>query len=68
MSSSKNIGAGWGGATVSLVPEPLVNQFIKAIREGYYAKRFPNLTEEELQDVCFATKPESGAGIFEVTE
>ena len=61
---SRLTGAGWGGATVSLVPEPKVSEFIKAIREGYYAKKFPNLTEEELADVCFATKPEAGAGVY----
>ena len=57
-------GAGWGGATVSLVPEPLVPRFIKSLREGYYKKRFPHLTEDELDDVCFATKPEAGACVF----
>ncbi|KAK4056548.1 galactokinase [Microbotryomycetes sp. JL221] len=65
---SRITGAGWGGATVSLVPEPQVPQFIKAIREGYYAKRYPDLTEEQLQDACFATKPEAGAGVFELTD
>ncbi|KAM0746484.1 galactokinase [Meredithblackwellia eburnea MCA 4105] len=63
---SRLTGAGWGGSTVSLVPEPQVPQFIKAIREGYYAKRFPNLTEEELDDVCFATKPEAGACVVQL--
>lgn len=62
---SRLTGAGWGGATVSLVPEPQVPGFIKAIREGYYAKRFPDLTAEQLDDVCFATKPEAGAGVYE---
>lgn len=57
-------GAGWGGATVSLVPEPLVHAFIEAVREGYYKKRFPELTSEQLDDVCFATKPERGALLF----
>ena len=57
-------GAGWGGATVSLVPEPKVPEFIKALQEGYYAKRFPNLTPAELDDACFATKPEAGACVF----
>lgn len=62
---SRLTGAGWGGATVSLVPEPKVKAFVQAIREGYYKKRFPELTEEQLDDVCFATKPEAGAGVYQ---
>ncbi|KAM0788712.1 hypothetical protein ACM66B_002807 [Microbotryomycetes sp. NB124-2] len=61
---SRITGAGWGGATVSLVPEPKVADFIKTIRQGYYAQKYPDLTEEQLQDGCFATKPEAGAGVF----
>lgn len=61
---SRSTGAGWGGATVSLVPEPNVPEFIRALRQGYYAKKFPDLTEEQLADACFATKPEAGAGLF----
>jgi galactokinase len=61
---SRSTGAGWGGATVSLVPEPEVDGFIRALRDGYYAKKFPGLSEAELNDACFATKPEAGAGLF----
>ncbi|GAA5904892.1 hypothetical protein JCM5296_006136 [Sporobolomyces johnsonii] len=62
---SRVTGAGWGGATVSLVLEPDLERFIAALRSEYYAKRFPNLTEKELADACFATKPEAGACLFE---
>ena len=62
---SRLTGAGWGGATVHLVPESKVEAFLKALREEYYAKHLPELTPEELDDVAFATKPESGAGVFE---
>ncbi|KAL8292829.1 hypothetical protein RQP46_000523 [Phenoliferia psychrophenolica] len=61
---SRVTGAGWGGATVSLVPEPQVPAFIAALRAGYYAKKFPNLSAAELDDACFATKPEAGACLF----
>lgn len=50
------------------MPEPEVASFIKALKEGYYAKKFPNLTPEELEDVIFATKPEAGAGVFAFEE
>ncbi|GAA5894924.1 hypothetical protein JCM6882_008246 [Rhodosporidiobolus microsporus] len=58
---SRVTGAGWGGATVSLVREPDVPNFIKTLRAEYYNKRFPNLSEKELDDAMFATKPEAGA-------
>ncbi|GAA5821904.1 hypothetical protein JCM11251_004771 [Rhodosporidiobolus azoricus] len=61
---SRVTGAGWGGATVSLVREPDVPDFIKALRTEYYGKRFPDLSEKELDDACFATKPEAGALVF----
>jgi len=60
-----NLGAGWGGATVSLVLEPDVPRFMEALKTQYYNKHYPNLTEKELEDACFATKPEMGACMFE---
>lgn len=59
------IGAGWGGATVSLVREPDVPRFIDALKSDYYNKRFPNLSEQELADAVLATKPEQGALLFQ---
>lgn len=53
---------------MSLVPEPKVPEFIKSIRQGYYAKRFPDLTEEQLQDAVFSTKPEAGACVYKFEE
>ncbi|SGY79574.1 BQ5605_C008g05167 [Microbotryum silenes-dioicae] len=60
---SRLTGAGWGGATVSLVEEDKVAGFIKALKEGYYRKNFPKLDEQELDQVIFATKAEAGAGV-----
>ncbi|GAA5968328.1 hypothetical protein JCM3765_000391, partial [Sporobolomyces pararoseus] len=62
---SRVTGAGWGGATVSLVLEPDVPKFLEALHEGYYKKHFPEITEKEFKDACFATKPELGACMFE---
>ncbi|GAA5893341.1 uncharacterized protein JCM6883_007637 [Sporobolomyces salmoneus] len=62
---SRVTGAGWGGATVSLVLEPDVPKFLEALHEGYYKKHFPNMTKKEFEDACFATKPELGACMFE---
>ncbi|SCV70910.1 BQ2448_3672 [Microbotryum intermedium] len=60
---SRLTGAGWGGATVSLVEENKVADFIKALKEGYYRKNFPKMEEQELDQVIFATKAEAGAGV-----
>ena len=56
---SRLTGAGWGGCTVSLVCESKVEEFKKKLKEGY--PKYRGLTEEELNEVVFATKPSSGA-------
>lgn len=45
--------------------EPDVPKFLDALREGYYMKHFPDMSEKEFKDACFATKPELGACMFE---
>ena len=35
--------------------------FIKEVKEKYYSKHFPELGEEELKEVIFATQPSNGA-------
>jgi len=56
---SRLTGAGWGGCTVSLVCESEVEGFKKRLKEGY--PKYRGLTEEELNEAVFATKPSSGA-------
>ena len=41
-------------------------ELIQALRSQYYAKHFPNLSEEELQEAIFATKPEEGACLYDL--
>lgn len=52
-------GAGWGGCTVSLVPEAQVDAFIDKIKNAYGP--YKGLEGEKLHEVIFATKPSSGA-------
>jgi len=52
-------GAGWGGCTVSLVPEDKVDGFIQKVKETY--PRYQNLDKQSLDEAIFATKPGSGA-------
>jgi galactokinase len=39
-------------------------KFLEALHEQYYKKHFPNITDKEFKDACFATKPELGACMF----
>lgn len=52
-------GAGWGGCTISLVPEDMVEGFIRQVREGYGP--YKGVDEETFNEVVFATKPGRGA-------
>ncbi|KAG8973918.1 galactokinase [Tulasnella sp. 425] len=61
---SRLTGAGWGGCCVSLVPEAQVAAFIEQISKAYPA--YQDLSKEELDQVIFATKPGSGAGVYDV--
>ncbi|CDS82431.1 related to GAL1-galactokinase [Sporisorium scitamineum] len=63
---SRLTGAGWGGCTVHLVPKPKVEVFISAMRTQYYGKKFPELSEAQLEDACFDTQPAGGACVYKV--
>ncbi|CAL1717415.1 unnamed protein product [Somion occarium] len=52
-------GAGWGGCSVSLVPESQVDTFIAKVRSRY--PKFRGLEGDALNEVIFATKPGVGA-------
>lgn len=53
------LGAGWGGCTISLVPEAIVDSFIAKVKETYGP--YKDLEGDRLSEVIFATKPSSGA-------
>ncbi|KAJ7759392.1 Galactokinase [Mycena maculata] len=59
---SRLTGAGWGGCTVSLVPEDQVEAFIKKVSETY--PPYKGLDGEALSEVIFATRPSSGACVY----
>ncbi|KAK0205077.1 ribosomal protein S5 domain 2-type protein [Desarmillaria ectypa] len=60
--ASRLTGAGWGGCTVSLVPEGQVDAFIQRVRDTY--PPYQALEGEKLNEVIFATKPSSGACVY----
>eukprot|EP00850_Spirogloea_muscicola_P015711 SM000123S25823 [mRNA] locus=s123:43268:47291:- [translate_table: standard] len=59
-------GAGWGGCTVSLVPDNQAASFIQALKDNYYAPRVKSWRiEASSLDACvFASKPASGAAVI----
>jgi len=61
---SRLSGAGWGGATIHLVPDELQEHLIETLKRDYYAKKFPDLSQQELEEAVFATKPEEGACLY----
>jgi galactokinase len=64
---SRLTGAGWGGCTVSLVRESEAEEFKKKLKEAY--TKYQGVTEEELNEMVFATRPSSGAfGVLLVME
>ncbi|KAL4261070.1 Galactokinase [Pleurotus pulmonarius] len=63
---SRVTGAGWGGCTVSLVPEAIVDSFIAKVKETYGP--YKGLEGDRLGEVIFATKPSSGACVYKFEE
>ncbi|KZT53529.1 galactokinase gal [Calocera cornea HHB12733] len=61
---SRLTGAGWGGCAVSLVAEPDVPAFIEKIHTSFGP--YQKLSKKQLEEVVFATKPSSGAGVYVV--
>ncbi|KAI9247228.1 galactokinase [Sporodiniella umbellata] len=61
---SRLTGAGWGGCTVHLTTEDKAPRLIKALKDDFYRKVYPNISEKELDTAIIATQPCSGAAIF----
>ncbi|EGD75429.1 galactokinase 2 [Salpingoeca rosetta] len=59
---SRLTGAGWGGSTVSLVPEDDVDAFLAKIKKGYYEQSPQRL--EQVDSALFVTSAGPGACVF----
>lgn len=59
---SRLTGAGWGGCTVSMVPEDKLERFLAHVKEAYYKNNSQRSTLEE--NSLFATSPGAGARSF----
>lgn len=58
---SRLTGAGWGGSTVHMLPQAKVDDVIKALREEYYLKKFPDISQEKLAEAMVISKPSNGS-------
>lgn len=63
---SRLTGAGWGGSTVHMIPQAKVEAVTEALKKEYYAKRFPDLSEEKLRDAMVISKPSNGTFVYVV--
>ncbi|KAL5338694.1 ribosomal protein S5 domain 2-type protein [Aspergillus crustosus] len=58
---SRLTGAGWGGCTVHILPQSKVQAVTEALKEEYYKKYFPDITEEKLKEALVISKPSNGS-------
>ncbi|XP_068672101.1 N-acetylgalactosamine kinase-like isoform X1 [Montipora foliosa] len=63
---SRLTGAGWGGCTVSLVPAAVLDDFLRIVRDGYYATDPDRISR--VSESLFATQPGSGAAVLDLDE
>ncbi|KAK9378111.1 ribosomal protein S5 domain 2-type protein [Kockiozyma suomiensis] len=61
---SRLTGAGWGGSTISLVSKDRVSSLVQTLKDEYYCKRWPKLSEAELKEAICITEPGLGSVIF----
>ncbi|MBN3296336.1 GALK2 kinase, partial [Amia calva] len=59
---SRLTGAGWGGCTVSMVPNDKLDSFLQSVRDSYYKPDARRAAMEKQS--LFVTKPGRGACIF----
>lgn len=57
-------GAGWGGATVQIVPSTKADSLLSALKKEYYAKEFPNAKKEDVNEALILSKPGNGTTIL----
>ncbi|RAL13216.1 galactokinase galE [Aspergillus homomorphus CBS 101889] len=58
---SRLTGAGWGGCTVHMLPQSKVAAVTKTLKEEYYLKHFPDISEEKLAQAMVISKPSNGS-------
>jgi galactokinase len=61
---SRLTGAGWGGCTVHLVPKHKVDGVVEALKNEYYSKKFPDMSQEMLKEAIVISKPGQGSSVI----
>lgn len=62
---SRLTGAGWGGCTVHMLPQSKVEAVTKALKEEYYLKNFPDISNEKLAQAMVISKPSNGSFMYD---
>ena len=61
---SRLTGAGWGGCTVHLLPQAKEQAVTEALKNDYYSKKFPDMSEEMLRDAIVISQPGQGSSVI----
>jgi galactokinase len=64
---SRLTGAGWGGCSVHLVPKSKVEKVKEAWMEKFYKRKWPDMSEKQIEQAIVVSRPGSGSTIFKVT-
>ena len=57
-------GAGWGGCVVAISKTDKVEDVVNALKEKYYSKNFPDMSEEMSKEAIVITKPGQGSSVI----
>lgn len=65
---SRLTGAGWGGCTVSIIRQDQAAEFIRKLKNNYYAQcvKDGKVAADDLDDVVFDSRPCSGGAILKL--
>jgi galactokinase len=63
---SRLTGAGWGGCSVHLVPQDKAETVKNLWLKEYYSKKFPDMSQDKLEEAIVISKPAIGAVLYKV--
>ena len=55
-----------GGCSVHLVPEHQVDKVKESWINNYYRKKFPDMTDEKLEEAIVVSKPGAGSSVVQI--
>lgn len=63
---SRITGAGFGGSIVHLTTVDRLESLVEALKKEYYLQKFPNITQDQLNEAIVVSKPATGSCILEL--